>query len=231
MVKLLERLSTGASGRGRWRASRAGAFVTSTIGALVLTGCGDFSFGPPHTQEAVRSLEGVKLIHPAILNSADPMAFGQPTYRLDDQTRLLLRFESLNEYASAIATGGTHRIELLLYPTGDLVLPEGLRICPVAKNWMMLATWRAAHPFGGDGPWLAPGGDFHPEGCQEPVLDTGDAPEEALVFDLSAWYRDYPEAREENFGWILLASNPYEVFGETSSSRSPRVRFDKYVSL
>jgi hypothetical protein len=59
---------------------------------------------------------------------------------------------------------------------------EDLELCPLEKNWIMLATWLAAHPFGPGGIWQNAGGDYADDNCISAAA--GDEADE-LVFDIS----------------------------------------------
>ncbi|NDF15675.1 hypothetical protein EB061_10190, partial [bacterium] len=170
------------------------------------------------------SMDGVKLISPQIQRGDDPSTFGQNHYTLSPTQRLLLRFESLSSKVAAIQVSGGKKVEFEVTPTDPAQLESAkasLSLCPLTQNWMMLATWENAHPFGNNGQWSTAGGDYEPLGCVRAARTEGDS----LFFDITRWVIDYPRGRNENFGQLLLSDSNQQIFGEKSGSHSPRIHW------
>jgi hypothetical protein len=206
------------------------------IGVSLLTGC-DLKLANGTTATRQISLDGVKLIAADISNSSDATTMGQSRYKITADRRLLLRFEDLTERAMDINVTTDKKVELLTYcldyPTCNTDAVTDLKLCPVTREWMMLATWNYAHPFG-SGAWKRAGGDYEEDGCLAPInepidpLATEPAP---LKFDIKSWVIDYAQGRKKNDGWILIPESQatFEVYGEKSGRYSPRLKFDEYL--
>jgi len=169
------------------------------------------------------------------------LSFGQKTYSVSGGDRLLLRFESLNASLKKINPAKPVRIRVFATSEAERTKAfASLRLCPLLQNWMMAATWRAAHPFR-EGAWT-PGGAIEPEECvsadpnaRVPKPDT-EAPKSnagtskpdpasanpvpthnpcaepgALCFDVSAWYQNYVLQRGTNFGLALISADGQTV--------------------
>jgi hypothetical protein len=176
------------------------------------------------------SMDGVKLVGDGIEDMQDPATFGQASYPISPSRHLLLRFESFRDKWDSIDTspGKKVQVQLAVLDSGQLgSAVNSLRLCPVTRNWMMLATWRLAHPFGQDGKWAQLGGDYDGAGCVQGMLpSTPDG--KSILFDMTQWFTNYPRARGLNYGLILISDSPTAVAGETSGSYSPRILFDQF---
>lgn len=186
-----------------------------------MAGCG--ALKPAGTQEAVHSLDGVKLISPTITNQYDPMSFTQERYELGPERRLLLRFERLKESEPRVSLGNGNKVELelTLSRPEDLTAAQGaFHVRSLNRTWMMRGTWEFAYPFfWPQGRWIQAGGDFDP--VDQPLERlSGDR---KLVFDVTDWFRNYPRARQENFGLIVLSDQAIAIEGDLSAGGSPRV--------
>ncbi len=183
------------------------------------------------TAERVISLDGLKLI------SEPPdtgKAFGSEAYRVASGRRLLMRFEGLATRAMGIdLSNGKRALLTLRCKPGECVeqANDALKICPVVRNWMMLATWTQAHPFG-DGNWAQPGGDYDEPSCiaphEEEAASRSNDPE-LLRFDITNHIIDYTQGRRTNYGWILISDDELTIYGETSGPFSPRLTFDEFI--
>lgn len=212
------------------RITRAAAFVATLGAAFAATACGPLRVGDvdPYRPQS-HSMNGVKLLAPEIKRGDDPASFGQERYALGPSRRLLLRFESLSDKVSEVVLTDGKGVEV---DVGFATEAEAsaarahLRLCPITRNWMMLATWESAHPFSPEGRWNAAGGDVDETGCATPsALAEGQAQGRTLTFEMSAWFVDYPQGRGQNYGLALLSDADLGVLGELSGSYSPRIRW------
>lgn len=197
---------------------------------ITITSCGEIfeEEADPYLSEQTRSLNGVKIINPAITDGSDNKTFTQSSYELGPSSRLLLRLESLAQEGQGVILDDTHRMEFSLrpssYPDG-VILEDELELCPLTKNWMMLATWNSAHPFpGGTGSWQSPGGDYTQSDCLTPTK-VGDE----LVFDVTNWFQYYSQSRGVNFGWILKSHVVWEVYGDANMIHAPKLKWTKTI--
>lgn len=206
------------------------------VGVFFLTGC-DVKLGNGTTATRQVSLDGVKLIAAEISNSSDATTMGQSRYQIAFTRRLLLRFEDLSERAMDITVAPDKKVELhiycLDYPTCNTDAVTELKLCPLTRDWMMLATWNYAHPFG-SGAWQHPGGDYDEGGCLTPnseAIDPSATEPVPLKFDIKNWVIDYAQGRKKNDGWVLVPESQavFEVYGEQSGRYSPRLKFDEYL--
>ena len=218
----------------------------------ILLGCGQLGFEnalPSIVHEY--SLSGVKAISPELNRGDEPRSFLQESYPLSSTQRLLLRFEKLSDHLSSIDSSEGKLLELKVYLDAESI-PEDLKLCPVERNWMMLATWHHAHPFGTSGQWATPGGDYISSECIAPTDETPD-PEEVdsdepspnadsirplveasaeewalpVRFDLSQWFKTRARGKGENFGWLLTTNQPIFLFGD-KSNLPPKILFNRF---
>ena len=165
------------------------------------------------------AMNGVKLIAKSISNNQDSRAIRQDRYELNPEQRLLLRLEDLMDRQAHIATDHSDGISV------EVTVAEGernrLKLCPLTTQWMMLATWNYAHPFGGRGRWQNEGGDFDPDRCMLPGNHTATR----ARFNITQWFLNYPRARGVNLGLILVASDSVVIFGDASPLEFPRITY------
>jgi hypothetical protein len=171
------------------------------------------------------TLDGTKWISPDIRDGRDPLTFAQARYPISGSERLLLRFESLGEHEHDISLASGRKVYVDIAVTDDQNLTtaqQTLELCPVTKNWMMLATWRSAYPMPG-GRWGNEGADYDSSNCLFPV---GQAPI-TIRFDVTQWVVDYVRGRGQNFGVVLLARNGGRVLirGDRDGTYSPRINW------
>jgi hypothetical protein len=205
--------------------------VIFLIAMIILNSCGeildvDDADGSVFTQE-IRSLDGVKLISPDIASAQDASSFQEVRYTLSPRSRLLLRLENLGDLSGEVIISESKRMHFQLSPlaTQDVDgLRAGVKLCPLLKNWMMLATWNQAHPFpGGSGSWATPGGDFLESECLTAEIPSEDLPRENIYFDVSDWFGYYNQSRASNFGWVLISDAAIEIYGDNHVSKAPRL--------
>ncbi len=212
------------------------AFLALPLLAL-LSGCGYPYLGgttAPSVSQTF-SLDAVKQISPDIVGGDTPSAYGQAAYDLASEARLLFRYESFSTHVSNVNLENNKRVLVQVTVESDpSEARTRLKLCPLVSDWMMLATWTLAHPFGLGGQWKSPGADYDGSACESaqpvPVTPDLDYKPERLFFDMTQWFVDYARGRNVNYGWVLKASGTVRVVGDTSASNSPRVYFEKYLT-
>ncbi len=191
-------------------------------------------------KEVVRSMDAIKLIHQDIENPQDIQTYSQDVYPLNQKSRLLMKYESFEQDLLKDKSSGAVilRVSLANTQQRDLAV-SSLKVCALKTNWMMMATWKKAHPFRG-GDWTA-GSDFDPMTCSVPKLISApsapatnpssssvSAPEPEktlfqscqlkmhLCFDVTDWFQNYVSDQGRNAGLVLISSaeNSVQVFGE-----------------
>ena len=203
--------------------------------------------------EQVYSLNAVKAIDPSISDGRSEESYSQDTYTVNPERRLLVRLEELSSHVSFIQVKDGKKIwvRISLQSESDKALAmDSLRFCPLTKQWLILATWKYAHPFGAIGQWAQSGGDFDAANCIHPSIEyeevistnngssgnnsgnknNGNNPPvpkkmdpKIVSFDVTQWVVDYPKSRGINYGLILLSNAPLVVYGDASSTFSPRI--------
>lgn len=216
------------------------AHTLVAFSVLALSGCELYVGDQPRTpieEPQTYSMDGVKFITPGITNGDSAGTYNQPTYTISDAGRLLMRFESLSSKLDQISLSDGRRISV------DVALPSGsdataaissLQVCPILKNWMMLATWTRAFPMPA-GSWSRDGGDYDDAGCvrgelseKSGVTKTRSATDPQIVrFDVTQWFVDYVKGRAENYGLVLLSGNggAVTVIGDADGTYSPRINW------
>lgn len=204
----------------------------------MFSGCGaNLDFGRKIAEPQTFSLDGVKWISPRIEDPADASTLTQSTYSISSEGRLLLRFESLKDKAGEISLGKERKVTLTLaLDSGENLASarSSLRICPLVKNWMMLATWKKAYPQGRSGNWQTDGGDFDSANCvsaldsttmQKVALKKSGSSYETLTFDVTEWVVNELKGRARNFGFVLLSENggTVKIRGDLDTAYSPRI--------
>lgn len=199
-------------------------------GVLFLVGCGpltDTAHEEPKSYTEEYSLEAVKLISPSISRGEEGAPNSPTSYELGSERRLLMRYEKLRDHVDKIDVRDKKVVVLevtLVDPATRNIAIASLRLCPLLKNWMMLATWKNAHPYE---TWSTPGADYDESECvrADLVRSTG----AKLQFDITRWFVNYPKGRSTNYGFTLIASGPVRLVGTKSGSNSPRMQFDKLL--
>ncbi len=147
--------------------------IISFIAILGLTACGVRTTSTP--EQTIRTFEfstfgSLKLISPDIQDPKDKSSFEQSSFLVSEElpTRLLLKSENLKERTTDITIDEHFTMALEMHiDTADLTAEQvqGIKACPLKSNWLLLATWEKAHPFGDKGNWTQSGGDFNQEDC------------------------------------------------------------------
>ena len=204
---------------------------------LTLTACGDLKLhaGPAdESKETIMAIDGVKYISSAIGDGASHETYEQRSYRIGPEARLLMRFESLQSVAGKVQANKPVQIRVILLEGIDAGTARSqLTICPIRRDWNMLASWQRAHPWKGGG-WTTAGGDLETEDCasaepQEAPPATGSsAPcsdSSTLCFGLNSWFNNYVLQRDLNYGVALISKGEqsYQVYGDGSGAKAPRI--------
>jgi len=207
--------------------ANAKAVFWFAAGAIV-AGCAPIGMGsgyedPP--KPMIYAFDIVKRIEPGVTAEADPNEFKQDVYGLGPQARLLMRFKDLLPHVSDVRIDGDNKVQVQLTVVGDAAdaaaAADAISVCALTRHFMMFATWDAAHQFGTTGRWKTPGGDFDRAECAKGTVSDKD--KQAVVFDVTQWFIDYPKARNANYGLIATSAKPVEIAGDTSGSAYPRL--------
>ncbi len=197
----------------------------------VLSGCGlELGNGKRVNEPQTYSLDGVKWISPDVNDGGNKATFTQSTYLISSSGRLLMRFENLGGKVGDISLGDNRKVEVqVTLDSGENATAAAttLRLCPVTKNWMMLATWRTAYPMGTSGGWNKDGSDYETSECVTGTVSTPSAREAytTLRFDVTNWIVNTVKGRGINYGLVLLSEDEFSVRvrGDADASYSPRI--------
>jgi hypothetical protein len=198
------------------------------LGVLLLAGCGLRS----SIDEKEYSFDGVKLIVRGDDKPYRSNYFLQESYDLATDRRLLLRFESFSDHSKNVTVTGDNKVMVqvtLVNEQDSERATKSFHLCPLSQDWMMLATWDRAHPFSDSGNWEKQGGSFDPHSCLKranATMAAGGTPSPAVQFDATRWYKDYPQGRGQNLGFVLVSNDKLTIFGEKSGTFSPRILFN-----
>ncbi len=183
----------------------------------------------PFSVENSFSFDAIKLIAKEIEDGTDVNTYSQKRYLVNYDRRILMRFESLSAHEKEVDV--TKPLKLVIAITGDDRASQigYLTVCPIDRDWMMLATWKNAHPFGIEGKWAEEGGDYEYLGCMTGTLlkDYPDQKTCTLEFDVSRWFAVYPRGKQINYGLMLLSKDNIQVNGEKSYF-PPRISFSEW---
>lgn len=210
--------------------------ITYTVCTFFLVSCGLY-YNQPVEREAI--LDGVKQISPSITRGEDATAFSKKQYELDSQTRLLVRFEKPLDNAEQLHTTSKTKASLQFAcsdPNCNGAQPEDVGLCALERDWMMLATWTHAHPFGNSGKWTAAGGDFEEKNCvyaeEIKFPDPTDTHGKPLwSFAIGQWIIDRAVGHGNNFGWVLVSKVALQLEGEKSIGYAPRIFYNESMPV
>lgn len=211
--------------------------ISSVLLALslisLLSACGPIRLGDPGdsapAREVVLAVDGVKLIDRDLVRGDDVRSFQQRRYTVHAQARLLVRYEPLMEQDLSLREDLPVRLRMFVESADELsVARSQLRACPITRNWMMAATWNAAHPWRG-GDWT-PGADLDLSECVP--VEAADQPTtqlcgeaQAVCFNVSRWYRLWVRERKENFGLAVISESRVNLLGDASPGKAPRIHW------
>lgn len=198
----------------------------------LLSGCQvDFSngsFSSETVNEKIYSFDAVKQIAPSITADDDGSAMLQSTYTISPSNHLLMRLETMDEKISNLVLSDTNplKVKITVLNSADTSAAQSaLRLCPITRNWMMLATWTRAHPFNSAGVWSAPGGDYQNSDCVSATV----ASESVIEFKMNNWINNDVRGRGLNYGVILISDTEIQIYGDEASSNSPRVSWSESI--
>lgn len=202
----------------------------------ILNGCGDLSSLRDPTKIENTSLKSerfseMKLISEEIQDSQDKRSLLATTYSIGESSRLLMRNPQILQIEPSMIDLYPILIQFQLvenYSSQDL---RELKICPLTKNWMMLATWSKAHPYK-NGLWDTEGSDMDYRFC-ESILDIERInqlpPEErsrctketAICFDVRPVIKSAVRESVKNYGFVLInqGQQVISIFGDASFSQ------------
>lgn len=189
---------------------------------------GDGTLVPP--AQKVQAFDGVKLISEGEDNPLNESSLRQRTYQLHGRSILLVRYESLSDRGQYAMDSKPIYLKVhAVNAEGVSGVQNHLRVCPILKNWMMMATWKRAHPFPG-GIWKEAGGDIAYDECVsfDPQASTQSVTcgkENAVCFDIREWYQSFVIEQGINYGVALISDESIVIVGDDSASKGPRIQW------
>lgn len=181
--------------------------------------------------EKIYALDGLKLIAKDIIDPLSEKTFNQTRYQISAESRLLIRYENLESKNLNLQADKPIYLRIFVGKTDDLnSARNSLKICPILRNWMLMATWTKAHPYPG-GHW-SEGGELSHEDCVS--YDTtaaqavaGCAKVNAICFDVNPWYQAFMIERNTNYGLALISADglAIEIIGDNAGSQAPRIHW------
>ena len=193
---------------------------------VFLSSCGEPLPSDPYVEKQFFANE-LKLISSDIPDPRDPRTFKQEIYNLSQESRVLVRLESMQTRTSNTVISRSKRMYFSV-SSPELEsrysdLSAGIQVCPVRSNWMMLATWTRAHPFPtNSGRWSRAGGDFQQSDCFLSVSSYPTPEPDTLYFDVSDWYLYQLQSRSENFGLIIVSNTGATIYGDENIRKGPK---------
>lgn len=207
------------------------ASLIACSGIFLLSGCGDLKLGAGLNgggeKETIMALDGVKYIAADIPDGRNKETYEQRNYTIRPDGRLLMRFESLNGVAKQIQATKPVQVRVFLADAASAEeAREHLAICPIVRNWHMLASWNSAHPWKG-GAWT-PGGDIELDDCvsaDPPTATSLCADSGTLCFTVNSWFNNFVLQKNINYGVVLLTRGDVgiRIHGDSSGSKAPRI--------
>lgn len=169
-------------------------------------------------------IDQIKLISTEIIDPKDTRTYNQATYVISATTRLLMRFKDASEKSDSVYPDKEHRVYIqveLVRKEDDKKALAHLAVCPIVSQWFILATWKKSIPPAKYGYWNTEGGDLGPDCSKAIRLDEKNS--SRISFDVTDWYLNYPKGRGYDYGLALISDEPIEIYGDLSSSYSPRI--------
>ena len=194
--------------------------------SILLQSCGPQLGTGSNAENEKYYANGVKLISSDIDDPRSPKTIEQGQYTINSSNRLLIRLESLQYRSSTSVITEEKRMYLVIssasFKDNRATYEDRLEVCPLTRNWMMLATWRRASPFPGkETVWNNAGGDFATQDCIKADSSYPEPNPESFYFDISDWYIYYVKSRNNNYGLILKSSFEVTIYGDTNSLYGP----------
>jgi len=201
--------------------------VSYAIVASILGGCGQLG-GTPTPYPLDTPFDGVKLVSTSITDAQDPRTMTQETYAISSTSRLLIRLEDFLQKMDSVSLANNAPVSVILtldQASGAALAQANFQVCPLLKNWMMLATWRRAYPMGSDGNWSQAGGDYEPSACISVKSVTGTD----VTFDVTPWFVNYIKGRSLNYGLVLISNTATSITikGDQDAYHAPRMEWNQ----
>ena len=192
---------------------------------LMMAGCADLTKGD-NSYSLDTPFDGVKLVATSISDAQDPRTMVQDQYAISSSSRLLIRLENFLSKVDhvSLASGAPVLAIVTVESASDAAAAQAnFQVCPLLKNWMMLATWNRAYPMGSDGHWGQPGGDYDSSACMSVASVSGSD----ITFTVTPWFVNYIKGRNENYGLVLISSSgtPILIKGDQDSYHAPRLEW------
>ncbi len=205
--------------------------LITIISIIIFASCGEITKidadGNLVTIQETYSMDGLKYISRNIQDSRDDKTFLQSFYKIDKESRLLMRLEKLDNFDNGAIIDDEHKMHLAIKVTADLEdAKNNLLLCPLKRNWMMLATWEYAHPFPGQGQWATRGGDYEESLCLKHDEDNDQYDTSYLYFDVSSWYISQ-RTTSNNYGFVLKTDFSYTIHGDAATSFMPSLKWER----
>lgn len=209
--------------------------IAIILSLITLIGCGELKDGDSNFESKnndmtfsskYTSLYAIKRIDSSINQGHAEHTFSQSSYPISSSSRLLLRLESFLSIVPEAVIDDEHKVFFQVTPVSKHPSEfwGQVKICPLTKQWMMLATWNKAHPFpGGSGDWAYSGGDFDSYNCISAQHPSGVETHEHIYFDISSWVTNYKQGGGSNHGWILISNIPATIYGDQSKINPPKI--------
>lgn len=196
----------------------------------VLFSCGDMSLDEGSSDNLFEQRQyatGIKLISTNITNPRAENTMNQSLYTLSSTSRLLVRLEGIDKRTGNAVVDQEKRMFMAIsssdFDENKETYSSKIEVCPISKNWMMLATWERAHPFPtASGRWSQRGGDILEGECIRSDLTYKDPLSNTIYFDVSDWFIYYVKSRGENFGLMVKSSTVINLYGDADLTRGPR---------
>lgn len=211
---------------------------------LILNSCGPQSIGgfdpedPKMTVALNYTFDQVKFIATDIENTQDPKSIQALNYTIDPNHRLLFRLKKMKKEATTILEEHPVLVRISINDGQINQARSQLLLCPMTTQWMMLATWKFAHPFH-HGEWRKSGGDFDFYSCVNAIEEKSTTlkndlekkfceNQDTLCFDTRTIINKYAKSRGFDFGFILINEHDLAINIEgDASSRAPEIFWRK----
>jgi hypothetical protein len=206
----------------------------SVLLLLTLVSCSEGSLPEEESRTSNQTFfaNGVKLISPTIKDPQDERSYKEDEYTIRENSRLLVRLETMEENDTGVIIDDSNRMYFVITEK-DLSVDtdqkvSSIKVCPLTKNWMILATWENAHPFPtSQRRWNRSGGDYREENCISPSFDVAEANPNDLYFDVSNWYIYEVRSYQRNYGFVIKSDFPLRIYGDNNYFFGPRYNWKK----
>lgn len=181
----------------------------------------------PTLYEEKQYANSIKYISTGISDPRSEATFAQEEYLLNDNNRLLVRLSKMGNRTARAVVNDENKMFFAIsseaFVTDKASYADTIEVCPITKNWMMLATWSQAHSLpGASARWRSKGGDYSQRDCVKADISYVGGEVDALYFDMTNWFLYYVQSRSKNFGLIIKSSTDVVIYGDDDSIRNPR---------